>query len=195
MAGLYTPETVRRVLDAVCRRYRDDLHLCRMGRATLMTGPHAEQSVGLWVDSGSDTQTMTEQAFTLAMGDLRLDVGHGEGSSKELPDLAYERRNTSLQFITEYSYAQVRTSARSARAGERADAPGAAPSQIADVGHSSDLLTHDGGPEDTTEAMGADAGEGELWGPAGGEGEASGSKRSPLDAWDEGPTVGGAALV
>eukprot|EP00965_Chrysotila_dentata_P049893 1653614-Pleurochrysis_carterae.AAC.1 len=33
---------------------------------------------------------MTEQAFTLAMGDLRLDVGHEERSSKELPGSAYE---------------------------------------------------------------------------------------------------------
>eukprot|EP00965_Chrysotila_dentata_P113910 3766397-Pleurochrysis_carterae.AAC.1 len=73
MAGLHSPETVRRVGDAVRRRYRDSLHLPRMGRATLMTGPHAEQSVGLRVGGVGSSSVMTEQAFTLAMGDLRLD--------------------------------------------------------------------------------------------------------------------------
>eukprot|EP00965_Chrysotila_dentata_P109890 3631392-Pleurochrysis_carterae.AAC.1 len=46
-----------------------------------MTGPHAEQSVGFRQGSNSTAPVMTEQAFTLAMGDLRLDVSHEERSS------------------------------------------------------------------------------------------------------------------
>eukprot|EP00965_Chrysotila_dentata_P176273 5820554-Pleurochrysis_carterae.AAC.1 len=44
---------------------------------------------------------MTEQAFTLAMGDLRLDVGHEERSAKELPGLAYEHESSGLVPIIE----------------------------------------------------------------------------------------------
>eukprot|EP00965_Chrysotila_dentata_P256493 6212556-Pleurochrysis_carterae.AAC.1 len=61
-----------------------------------MTGPHAEQSVGLCTGSAGSTSVMTEQAFTLAMGCLRLDVGHEERSAKELPNLAYEHGSSGL---------------------------------------------------------------------------------------------------
>eukprot|EP00965_Chrysotila_dentata_P148424 4900359-Pleurochrysis_carterae.AAC.1 len=44
---------------------------------------------------------MTEQAFTLAMSDLRLDVGHEERSAKELPGLAYEHESSGLVPIVE----------------------------------------------------------------------------------------------
>eukprot|EP00965_Chrysotila_dentata_P022745 753970-Pleurochrysis_carterae.AAC.1 len=44
---------------------------------------------------------MTEQAFTLAMGDLRLDVGHEERSVKELPNLADEHESSGLVPIIE----------------------------------------------------------------------------------------------
>eukprot|EP00965_Chrysotila_dentata_P186240 6149411-Pleurochrysis_carterae.AAC.1 len=101
MAGLHSPETVRRVEDAVRRRYRDSLHLPRMGLATLISGPRAEQSVGLRAGDAGSTSVMTEQAFTLAMGDLRLDVGHEERSAKELPGLAYENERSGLVPIIE----------------------------------------------------------------------------------------------
>eukprot|EP00965_Chrysotila_dentata_P159937 5282450-Pleurochrysis_carterae.AAC.1 len=68
-----------------------------MGRATLMTGPHAEQSVGLLQGSSSTAPVMTEQAFTLDMRDLRLDVGHEERSSKELPDYFFEREEAAAE--------------------------------------------------------------------------------------------------
>eukprot|EP00965_Chrysotila_dentata_P089631 2959296-Pleurochrysis_carterae.AAC.1 len=61
MTGLHSPETVRRVGDAVRRRYRDSLNLPRMGRASLMTGPHAKQSVGLRVGDAGSASVMTEQ--------------------------------------------------------------------------------------------------------------------------------------
>eukprot|EP00965_Chrysotila_dentata_P184435 6088834-Pleurochrysis_carterae.AAC.2 len=44
---------------------------------------------------------MMEQAFTLAMGGLRLDVGHEEQSAKELLNLAYEHESSSLVPIIE----------------------------------------------------------------------------------------------
>eukprot|EP00965_Chrysotila_dentata_P030751 1024405-Pleurochrysis_carterae.AAC.1 len=66
-----------------------------------MTGPHAEQSVGFRQRSSSATPVMTEQAFTLAMGDLRPDVGHEERSSKELPGLAYEHVSFGLLPLTD----------------------------------------------------------------------------------------------
>eukprot|EP00965_Chrysotila_dentata_P025394 843774-Pleurochrysis_carterae.AAC.1 len=66
-----------------------------------MTGPHAEQSVGLRVGDAGSTSVMMEQAFTLVMGDLRLDVGHEDRSAKELPGLAYEHESSGLVPIVE----------------------------------------------------------------------------------------------
>eukprot|EP00965_Chrysotila_dentata_P157692 5209043-Pleurochrysis_carterae.AAC.1 len=66
-----------------------------------MTGPHAEQSVGLRQGSSSTAPVLTEHAFTLAMGDLRLDVSHEERSSKELPGLAYEHVGLGLLPLTD----------------------------------------------------------------------------------------------
>eukprot|EP00965_Chrysotila_dentata_P118206 3906728-Pleurochrysis_carterae.AAC.1 len=82
MVGLHPPETVRRVGDVIRRRYRDSLHLPRMGRATLMTGPHTEQSVGFRQGSSSAAPVMTEQAFTLAMGDLRPSIPNPGSSTR-----------------------------------------------------------------------------------------------------------------
>eukprot|EP00965_Chrysotila_dentata_P170511 5629075-Pleurochrysis_carterae.AAC.1 len=63
---------------------------------------------------------MTEQAFTLAMGDLRLDVGHEERSSKELPGLAYEHVSLGLLPLTDCFFERDEVSARSqARTGRR----------------------------------------------------------------------------
>eukprot|EP00965_Chrysotila_dentata_P189877 6173569-Pleurochrysis_carterae.AAC.1 len=43
--AIHSPETIGRVGDAIRRRYRDNLHLPRMGRATLMTGPQIAAGV------------------------------------------------------------------------------------------------------------------------------------------------------
>eukprot|EP00965_Chrysotila_dentata_P077643 2561754-Pleurochrysis_carterae.AAC.1 len=92
MAGLHSPKTPSP---------------CTHGRATLVTGPYVEQSVGLRPGSPGSTSVMTEQAFTLAMGDLRLDVGHEERSAKELPNLAYEHESLGLIPIIEcFRYTQ-----------------------------------------------------------------------------------------
>eukprot|EP00965_Chrysotila_dentata_P252713 6210835-Pleurochrysis_carterae.AAC.3 len=77
-----------------------------------MTGPHAEQSVGFRQGSGSAAPVMTEQAFTLAMNDLRLDVGHEEGSSKEFPGLAYEHVSLGLLSISACFYERDEASAK-----------------------------------------------------------------------------------
>eukprot|EP00965_Chrysotila_dentata_P125856 4159632-Pleurochrysis_carterae.AAC.1 len=84
-----------------------------MGRATLMTGPHAELSVGFRQGSSSTAPVMTEQAFTLAMGDLRLDVGHEERSSKQLPGLAYEHMSLGLLTLTDCFFEREEASAES----------------------------------------------------------------------------------
>eukprot|EP00965_Chrysotila_dentata_P172079 5678689-Pleurochrysis_carterae.AAC.1 len=80
---------------------------------------------------------MTEQAFTLAMGDFRLDVGHGERSSKELPGLAYEHVGLGLLALTDCFFKREEAAAES-NPNREENVPMTAASPDEETGHSSE---------------------------------------------------------
>eukprot|EP00965_Chrysotila_dentata_P025030 830125-Pleurochrysis_carterae.AAC.2 len=87
---------------------------------------------------------MTEQAFTLAMGDLRLNVGHGERSVKELPNLAYEHESSGLVPINE-GFRDPDEAAAESSSSDGGDAP-----QAESGGPADDSPGSPQGEEDTT---------------------------------------------
>eukprot|EP00965_Chrysotila_dentata_P002984 96606-Pleurochrysis_carterae.AAC.1 len=79
---------------------------------------------------------MTEQAFTLAMGDLRLDVGHEERSPKELPGLAYEHVGLGLLTLTDCFFEREEAAMESSPNREESAPMMAAASPDEETGHS-----------------------------------------------------------
>eukprot|EP00965_Chrysotila_dentata_P011676 382630-Pleurochrysis_carterae.AAC.1 len=69
------------------------------------------------------------------MGDLRLDVGHEERSSKKLPGLAYEHVGLGLLTLTDCSFEREEAAMESSPNREEG-APMAAASPDEETGHS-----------------------------------------------------------
>eukprot|EP00965_Chrysotila_dentata_P095904 3169354-Pleurochrysis_carterae.AAC.7 len=112
MAALHSPETVRRVGDAIVP-------------SPLSRQPSPSTHGPGHVDGGASRGA----AFTLAMGDLRLDVGHEERSEKELPNLAYEHESSGLVPIIE-CFRNPDEAAAESSSSDTGGAPLAASSQV-----------------------------------------------------------------